>query len=110
MRDRGRLFIFYPKTSQLPVWDTDVNHCCGKNIWHWHVSNSLLSISIIGALSVSSARLPFLESPRTMGYLSMGTQHVQEIGYGCHSDMQVVHQKVLLSIREHYTTKAQDEN
>ena len=29
MRDRGRLFIFYPKTSQLPVWDTDVNRCCG---------------------------------------------------------------------------------
>ena len=81
-----------------------------KNIWHWHVSNSLLSISIIGALSVSSARLPFLESPRTMGYLSMGTQHVQEIGYGCHSDMQVVHQKVLLSIRKHYTTKEQDED
>ena len=66
--------------------------------------------TIIGALSVSSARLPFLESPRTMGYLSMGTQHVQEIGYGCHNDVQVVHQKVLLSIKEHYTTKAQDEN
>ena len=28
VRDRGRLFIFYPKTSQLPVWDTDVNRCC----------------------------------------------------------------------------------
>ena len=66
--------------------------------------------TIIGALSVSSARLPFLESPRTMGYLSMGTRHVQEIGYGCHNDVQVVHQKVLLSIKEHYTTKAQDEN
>ena len=23
-----RLFIFYPITSQLWVWDTDVNHCC----------------------------------------------------------------------------------
>ena len=32
MRDRGRLFIFYPKTSQPPVWDTDVNHCCGPNL------------------------------------------------------------------------------
>ena len=32
MRDRGRLFIFYPKTSQLPVWDTDVNHCCAIEV------------------------------------------------------------------------------
>ena len=70
----------------------------------------IIVCTIIGALSVSSAQLPFLESPRTMGYLSMGTQHVQEIGYGCHNDVQVVHQKVLLSIKEHYTTKAQDEN
>ena len=70
----------------------------------------IIVCTIIGALSVSSARLPFLESPRTMGYLSMGTRHVQEIGYGCHNDVQVVHQKVLLSIKEHYTTKAQDEN
>ena len=29
VRDRDRLFIFYPITSQLRVLDTDVNHCCG---------------------------------------------------------------------------------
>ena len=31
VRDRDRLFIFCPITSQLRVWDTDVNHCCGSN-------------------------------------------------------------------------------
>ena len=30
VRDRDRLFIFCPITSQLRVWDTDVNHCCGS--------------------------------------------------------------------------------
>ena len=28
VRDRDRLFIFCPITSQLRVWDTDVSHCC----------------------------------------------------------------------------------
>ena len=28
MRDIDRPSIFYPITSQLRVWDTDVNHCC----------------------------------------------------------------------------------
>ena len=28
MRDRDRLFNFYPITSQQRVWDTDVNCCC----------------------------------------------------------------------------------
>ena len=29
--DRDRLFIFYPITSELQVWDTDVNRCCDFN-------------------------------------------------------------------------------
>ena len=34
------------------------------------------------------ARFPFMESLRTMGYEEAG--HVQEIGYGCHNDVQIL--------------------
>ena len=33
-------FIFYPKTSQLPVWDTDVNRCCGDKLFREQSSTS----------------------------------------------------------------------
>ena len=42
VRDRGRLFIFYPITSQLRVRDTDVNCCCATYI-HDYLKEKLFS-------------------------------------------------------------------
>ena len=67
VRDRDRLFIFCPITSQLRVWDTDVNHCCGvKSSYIVHntaemVSNMLLFSCFNFKCSFTKPPFPFLE-------------------------------------------------